>query len=417
MAAKLKKRAMAELAAAANVKEEPMDVGDGQGHGGGGGDLHGGGRTHTMAEAGDLRMRMALVAARGRAASAGGGVGGQAWREHLAAVEDASRDPREVSAALSNLQATLSDLSAKDGGEAMSRLCASALRPGSGVETRERILLALQAALKQLGEVAAMPVRSHLERWLDQVANEKSPRVLSAVFGLLRCLYREERASLPVKTHERIHAAATDRVGHLDTTLATNALSLAGLSATKLQDRGAASRTMSLLGKYAQSPDPRVRHAAFSTLRSAGERGHRLDVALYWRVCRALGDDFEGVRSVALELVHYLACEYPEEKVRPGGGGRSGGGSVTGGRPVGNQSDQGSIRLVDDAFSHICYAINDLSVMVLSTDDVEKFFGFRPSHQIFFSRFVSWPQTLWAKWREYLKSSWNRLWTRNLCPT
>ena len=76
------------------------------------------------------------------------------------------------------------------------------------------------------------------------------------------------------------------------------------------------------MGRYTQSSEPRVRHAAFLTLKSACESpsisvGTRLslDPSFYRRACRALSDDFEGVRSAALEIVFILAQEYPEEKV------------------------------------------------------------------------------------------------------
>ena len=61
-------------------------------------------------------------------------------------------------------------------------------------------------------------------------------------------------------------------------------------------------------------------------------------------MCKALTDDYEGVRMVGLRLVHVLAISYPEEQV---------------------QDDQRTIqRLIDDAFGKICYAVQDLSVQV-----------------------------------------------------
>ena len=66
---------------------------------------------------------------------------------------------------------------------------------------------------------------------------------------------------------------------------------------------------------------------------------------LYSDAIAALRDDYETVREAALRLVHVLAHTYPEQPV-----------ALTG-------SDQ-TVRLADDAFGHICNAINDLGVRV-----------------------------------------------------
>ena len=62
--------------------------------------------------------------------------------------------------------------------------------------------------------------------------------------------------------------------------------------------------------------DPRVRQAAFEALLNIHRNGHKLDSGTYQDLCKALTDDYEGVRMVGLALVQVMAISYPEEKVR-----------------------------------------------------------------------------------------------------
>ena len=60
--------------------------------------------------------------------------------------------------------------------------------------------------------------------------------------------------------------------------------------------------------------------------------------------CKALNDDFDSVRIVALKLISVMAKKYPEDRVK-----------------VSDHSKRTSesVRLADDAFGKICNAIND----------------------------------------------------------
>ena len=49
--------------------------------------------------------------------------------------------------------------------------------------------------------------------------------------------------------------------------------------------------------------DPRVRQAAFEALLNIHRNGHKLDSGTYQDLCKALKDDYEGVRMVGLALV------------------------------------------------------------------------------------------------------------------
>ena len=108
------------------------------------------------------------------------------------------------------------------------------------------------------------------------------------------------------------------------------------------------SQALELCGSYSMSQDARVRTAAFHGLLTIQRRGVRLDVSMYSVFCRALADDYEGVRCQALRLLSALAQAEPEFQVElenSGGGGSS------------NQTN----RLVDDVFSRTCQVPSPVS--------------------------------------------------------
>ena len=106
------------------------------------------------------------------------------------------------------------------------------------------------------------------------------------------------------------------------------------------------SQALELCGSYSMSQDARVRTAAFHGLLTIQRRGVRLDVSMYSVFCRALADDYEGVRCQALRLLSALAQTEPEFQVELE-------------NSAGSSSSQTN-RLVDDVFSRTCQAINDV---------------------------------------------------------
>ncbi len=82
-------------------------------------------------------------------------------------------------------------------------------------------------------------------------------------------------------------------------------------------------------------------------------------IVIVLQFCRALDDDFEGVRQVCLRLVHAMAKDYPDEKVQATHSGNSANKNKRARNASGTR-----LRLVDDTFGRICNAINDLSVRV-----------------------------------------------------
>ncbi|GBP13015.1 Integrator complex subunit 4 [Eumeta japonica] len=100
-----------------------------------------------------------------------------------------------------------------------------------------------------------------------------------------------------------------------------------------------------LLADYTNAEDARVRCEAFQSLLTLHERGQTLSASLYEQVSAALSDDYEIVREVALRLIWLLGNKYPDNTITLSDG-------------------ETTMRLVDDAFVHICSAVNDLCMQV-----------------------------------------------------
>lgn len=73
--------------------------------------------------------------------------------------------------------------------------------------------------------------------------------------------------------------------------------------------------TLSLVGKYTDSQDSRVRAQAFRSILMLGFRGVLLTPSLYARAIESLNDDYECVRKEALQLVFELGVRHPEQYV------------------------------------------------------------------------------------------------------
>ncbi|KAM9317897.1 integrator complex subunit 4 [Pholidichthys leucotaenia] len=101
----------------------------------------------------------------------------------------------------------------------------------------------------------------------------------------------------------------------------------------------------SIISDYFGDQDPRVRTAALKAMLQLHERGIRVHQIIYEQACRLLSDDYEQVRSAAVQMVWVLSQLYPESIV-----------------PIPSSSEE--IRLVDDAFGKISHMVSDGSWMV-----------------------------------------------------
>ncbi|KAM6933934.1 integrator complex subunit 4 [Xenentodon cancila] len=100
-----------------------------------------------------------------------------------------------------------------------------------------------------------------------------------------------------------------------------------------------------IISDYFSDQDPRVRTAALKATLQLHERGIKIHQIIYEQACRLLSDDYEQVRSAAVQMVWVLSQLYPESIV-----------------PIPSSNEE--IRLVDDAFGKISHMVSDGSWMV-----------------------------------------------------
>uniref|UniRef100_A0A1A7WN72 Integrator complex subunit 4 n=1 Tax=Iconisemion striatum TaxID=60296 RepID=A0A1A7WN72_9TELE len=101
----------------------------------------------------------------------------------------------------------------------------------------------------------------------------------------------------------------------------------------------------SIISNYFADQDPRVRTAAIKAMLQLHDRGMKIHQIIYDQACRLLSDDYEQVRSAAVQMVWVLSQLYPESIV-----------------PIPSSNEE--IRLVDDAFGKISHMVSDGSWMV-----------------------------------------------------
>ncbi|XP_053781266.1 integrator complex subunit 4 isoform X1 [Desmodus rotundus] len=116
-------------------------------------------------------------------------------------------------------------------------------------------------------------------------------------------------------------------------------------SVTKDTEGLAVRDVQKIIGDYFSDQDPRVRTAAIKAMLQLHERGLKLHQTIYNQACKLLSDDYEQVRSAAVQLIWVVSQLYPESIV-----------------PIPSSNEE--IRLVDDAFGKICHMVSDGSWVV-----------------------------------------------------
>ncbi|XP_067389343.1 integrator complex subunit 4 isoform X2 [Emydura macquarii macquarii] len=114
---------------------------------------------------------------------------------------------------------------------------------------------------------------------------------------------------------------------------------------TKETESLATKDVQKIIGDHFNDQDPRVRTAAIKAMLQLHERGLKLQQTIYSQGCKLLSDDYEQVRSAAVQLVWVLSQLYAESIV-----------------PIPSSNEE--IRLVDDAFGKICHMVSDGSWVV-----------------------------------------------------
>ncbi|XP_053278025.1 integrator complex subunit 4 [Pleuronectes platessa] len=108
---------------------------------------------------------------------------------------------------------------------------------------------------------------------------------------------------------------------------------------------GAVRDVQSIISDYFGDQESRVRTAALKAMLQLHERGMKIHQIIYEQACRLLSDDYEQVRSAAVQMVWVLSHLYSESIV-----------------PIPSSNEE--IRLVDDAFGKISHMVSDGSWMV-----------------------------------------------------
>lgn len=190
---------------------------------------------------------------------------------------------------------------------------------------------------------------------INTLNTEKSHQVLAQLLDTLLIIGTQ----LPDKTAviQRLIDVACKNLSSTYFGVRNKCLQLLGCLGTvdkplsKETDAGAGAQTsavrdvLSVISDYFQDQDPRVRTAAIKAMLQLHERGMKIQQTIYNQACKLLSDDYEQVRSAAVQMVWVLSQLYPESIV-----------------PIPSSNEE--IRLVDDSFGKICHMVSDGSWVV-----------------------------------------------------
>ncbi|XP_069566610.1 integrator complex subunit 4 isoform X2 [Brachyistius frenatus] len=221
-------------------------------------------------------------------------------------------------------------------------------------ETDNSVRLKIASLLGPLSKTEGFSPDCIVDDAVNTLGNEKSHQVLAQLLDTLLVIGTQLPES-PTVTLRLIEVACK----HLSDTyfgVRNKCLQLLGclgaVDAPLAKDgdgsgtsSGAATDVQSIISDYFGDQDPRVRTAALKAMLQLHERGMKIHQIIYEQACRLLSDDYEQVRSAAVQMVWVLSQLYPESIV-----------------PIPSSNEE--IRLVDDAFGKISHMVSDGSWMV-----------------------------------------------------
>uniref|UniRef100_A0A8C1GK89 Integrator complex subunit 4 n=1 Tax=Cyprinus carpio TaxID=7962 RepID=A0A8C1GK89_CYPCA len=190
---------------------------------------------------------------------------------------------------------------------------------------------------------------------INTLNNEKSHQVLAQLLGTLLIIGTQLPDKIAVV--QRLIDVACKHLSSTYFGVRNKCLQLLGCLGTvdkplsKETDAGPGAQTshvrdvQSVISDYFQDQDPRVRTAAIKAMLQLHERGMKIQQTIYNQACKLLSDDYEQVRSAAVQMVWVLSQLYPESIV-----------------PIPSSNEE--IRLVDDSFGKICHMVSDGSWVV-----------------------------------------------------
>lgn len=216
-------------------------------------------------------------------------------------------------------------------------------------ENDPSVRLKIASLLGLLSKTAGFSPDCIMDDAINILQNEKSHQVLAQLLDTLLAI----GSKLPENqaTQVRLVDVACKHLTDTSHGVRNKCLQLLGnlgsleKSVTKDTEGLTARDVQKIIGDYFSDQDPRVRTAAIKAMLQLHERGLKLHQTIYNQACKLLSDDYEQVRSAAVQLIWVVSQLYPESIV-----------------PIPSSNEE--IRLVDDAFGKICHMVSDGSWVV-----------------------------------------------------
>ncbi|KAM4742822.1 integrator complex subunit 4 [Anableps anableps] len=221
-------------------------------------------------------------------------------------------------------------------------------------ETDNSVRLKIASLLGLLSKTNGFSPDCVVDDVINTLGNEKSHQVLAQLLDTLLVIGTQLPESLAVR--RRLVEVACKLLSDTYFGVRNKCLQLLGClgmvdtSLVKDNERPSSSLggirdVQNIISNYFADQDPRVRTAALKAMLQLHERGMKIHQIIYEQACRLLSDDYEQVRSAAVQMVWVLSQLYPESIV-----------------PIPSSNEE--IRLVDDAFGKISHMVSDGSWMV-----------------------------------------------------
>uniref|UniRef100_A0A3P8RMQ4 Integrator complex subunit 4 n=1 Tax=Amphiprion percula TaxID=161767 RepID=A0A3P8RMQ4_AMPPE len=212
-------------------------------------------------------------------------------------------------------------------------------------ETDSSVRLKIASLLGLLSKTPGFSPDCIVDDAINTLSSEKSHQVLAQLLDSLLVI----GSQLPESPAVRLRLIEVAYKNLSDSSFGVRTKCLQLLGCLGLLEAPLGKDTMrdvqSIISDYFGDQDPRVRTAALKAMLQLHERGMKIHQIIYDQACRLLSDDYEQVRSAAVQMVWVLSQLYPESIV-----------------PIPSSNEE--IRLVDDAFGKISHMVSDGSWMV-----------------------------------------------------
>lgn len=221
-------------------------------------------------------------------------------------------------------------------------------------EPDSSVRLKIASLLGLLSKTAGFRPDCIMEDTVNTLSNEKSHQVLAQLLDTLLLIGSQLPDSASVR--QRLIEVSCKHLSDTYFGVRNKCLQLLGCvgmtESTLPKDKevpaalqGGVRDVQSIISDHFGDQDPRVRTAALKAMLQLHDRGVTIHQIIYDQACRLLSDDYEQVRSAAVQMVWVLSQLYPESIV-----------------PIPSSNEE--IRLVDDAFGKISHMVSDGSWMV-----------------------------------------------------